>query len=289
MPAEALRIAHQPSLTDATLLLGFTGWMDGGEASTGTIEWLGHLLGAEPFASIDPEPFYILNFPGDMQTSALFRPHTRIEDGIIEELEMPESVFHVAAGQNLVLFSGKEPNVGWQSFADCVFELCEKSGVKWIYFLGSVGGAAPHTRDPRTHASVSNPAMKERLTSLGVRFSEYEGPASFVTYLTTRAESHGIGMANLVAELPGYLEGRNPKGIEAMVRKLANLLKLSIDLHELRQASDDWEKRVNEAVATRPDLSKHIQELEEQFDNETFDSELGHVRDWLEERGIRVD
>ena len=64
IPDDILRIDDCPTLHDATLVLAFSGWMDGGDVSTGTVQRLVELLSADPIAEIDPEPFYIYNFPG---------------------------------------------------------------------------------------------------------------------------------------------------------------------------------------------------------------------------------
>jgi len=50
---------HVDPMDNATLVLSFTGWMDGGNVSTGTVERLVDLLSARQIAEIDPEPFYI--------------------------------------------------------------------------------------------------------------------------------------------------------------------------------------------------------------------------------------
>ncbi|HEX41066.1 MAG TPA: PAC2 family protein, partial [Phycisphaerales bacterium] len=76
MAAEKLRIFEKPELKQPRLLVGFSGWMDGGEVSTGTVRYLIDRLDAEKFAEIDPEGFYIYSFPGLMEVTALFRPHT---------------------------------------------------------------------------------------------------------------------------------------------------------------------------------------------------------------------
>jgi len=58
-----------PEIDGGTLLLSFTGWMDGGDASTGTVSRLIRMLDAEQVAGIDPEPYYIFNVPGSMTPS----------------------------------------------------------------------------------------------------------------------------------------------------------------------------------------------------------------------------
>src|SRR5262245_42126564 len=126
---DALRIHHRPALDGATLVLAFAGWMDGGDVSTGTVRRLVDLLVARRVAEIDPEPFYLYNFPGPMEVAALFRPAIKIEDGVIASLEMPEGVFYCHEPANVVLFLGKEPNLRWRSFGDCVVEMARQAGV----------------------------------------------------------------------------------------------------------------------------------------------------------------
>ena len=112
------------TLSDATLLLAFEGWMDGGDVSTGTVSRLVELLGATPLAEIDPEPFYILNVPGPMEVASLFRPHIEYEAGLLTDIRMPESRFFVDPPSNLVLFLGREPHLRWRTFRDCILALC---------------------------------------------------------------------------------------------------------------------------------------------------------------------
>ena len=79
MTPKTLTFHRLPELQKSRMIIGFSGWMDGGQVSTGTIEYLANQLDTEKLASIDPEPYYIYSFPGPMEVSALFRPHTRIE------------------------------------------------------------------------------------------------------------------------------------------------------------------------------------------------------------------
>lgn len=271
------------------MVLAFSGWMDGGEVSTGTVEWLIKALAAEQVAAIDPEGFYLYNFPGSMEISALFRPYTKIENGIVTALRPPANTFFCSERHQLVLFHGKEPNFGWRAFADCIFSYALRVGVSGLYFVGSVGGVAPHTREPRLMSAVSHESLKPLLAKYGVSFTNYEGPASFSTYLLSRAGSRDVVMTSLVAEIPAYVQGINPKSIEAVVRRLAAILDLPICLDELDAMAAAWEERVNTVLEEKPDLAKYIRKLEEDYDNEIFDTRMGDLKQWLQEQGIRVD
>lgn len=270
-PSDSLRISRSPALDHATLVLAFSGWMDGGDVSTGTVKRLVHLLNAEPFAEIDPEPFYIYNFPGSMEIAALFRPHIEIDGGLVKTVDMPTNTFYSHDSANLVLFVGKEPNLRWRTFGECIFELAHKVGVSRILFVGSFGGSVPHTREPRLYVSCSHVKLLSEMEQYGLRRSGYEGPGSFISYLTTQAKSADLEMVSLAAEIPGYLQGTNPLSMEAVTRRLAKILKLPLDLDSLRTASTEWELQVSSAVERNEELAGKIRELEEAYDNELLE------------------
>jgi len=114
-------------LDRATLVLALTGWMDGGDVSTGTVQRLIDLLGAKPIGHIDPEPFYIYNLPGSMEVAALFRPFAQIEAGQIKSFDLPSNRFFVHEPAKLVFFVGKEPNVAWRTFGNCILRMAATS------------------------------------------------------------------------------------------------------------------------------------------------------------------
>ncbi|HEV2294810.1 MAG TPA: PAC2 family protein [Tepidisphaeraceae bacterium] len=258
-----------PRLNDATLLLALTGWMDGGDVSTGTVRRL--MEGREAVthvARIEPAGFYIDNFPGSMEVTALFRPHVRYDRGLVTEFQMAANDFYADAKTNTAFFTGKEPNLNWPGFADCIYDVCGRLGVKRIIFMGSFGGAVPHTREPRLYGSVSERRLLPLLKQHGLRPTEYEGPASFATYLLTRSPGHHVEMLSIAAEIPGYLQGENPLSIAAVTRRLAAMLNLPVDFASLRQASTQWELEVTEAVEKDEKLTETVRQLEEQYDND---------------------
>jgi len=289
MASKKLSIFDRPKLKEPRLLLGFSGWMDGGDVSTGTVKCFIEKLGAQKFATINPEGFYIYNFPGMMEVTALFRPHTKVEEGLITSFEVPADAFFASPENDLILFLGKEPNLLWEEFADCILSLCSQFSVKMLYFIGSVAGLVPHTREPRLFCSVSNAELKEAFQHYGVKFTTYEGPASFITYLTTRCNEQNLALVSLVATIPAYVQGSNPKCIETVTRRLAGMLDVQMDLDDMETVSDEFEKKLNDVVQQQPELAGSIRRLEEDYDNEIFDSEMGELKNWLEQQGIRVD
>jgi proteasome assembly chaperone (PAC2) family protein len=263
-----LRMSKCPTLENATLVLSFTGWMDGGNVSTGTVERLVDLLSARQIAQIAPEPFYIYNFPGPMEVAALFRPYVEVEEGVLKSIAMPTSTFYCHEPARLVLFVGKEPNLNWKAFGDCIFRLAKHVGVARILFVGSFGGSVPHTREPRLFISCSDASTLAEMEPYGMRRSGYEGPGSFTSFLMSQAPAAGLKMASLIAEIPGYLQGANPLCIEAVTRRLAKIFKLPLKLDPLRSASTEWELQISSAIENDKDLAEKVHQLEHEYDND---------------------
>lgn len=289
MKDTTLRLFDQPVVNKPSLVIGFSGWMDGGDVSTGTIDYLRNKLGATLFGRIEPEGFYVLNVPGPIELASVFRPHVRYQDGTISRYDYPENRFFVQADYNLMLFSGKEPNLNWDRYTEVLLSLCYRFAVERILYVGSVAGLAPHSRDPRILYTLSRPEQKSLMDKMGFRPSQYEGPGSFATHLTQRAAERKIDLIGLVAETPVYLQGYNPKCIETMVRCVSSILGLHLICDDLRAMGEEYEKRVTELVGQQPDLAERVEQLEESYDNEVFETELNELKTWLHRRGIRLD
>lgn len=273
MTEHPLREHRECPAPGGTMLLALSGWMDGGDVSTGTVRRMIELLDARPVAEIDPEGFYVVNMPGSMEVSALFRPEIRIAAGQVESLDMPSGVFYHDGDHRIIAFVAKEPNLRWRGFADAVFEMARRSGVRRLVFVGSFGGLVPHTREPRLYVTVSDPRLLEECGRYGLQPSNYAGPASFASYLVSRAAGESLEMVSIVAEIPGYLQGTNPSSIEAVTRRLAKILSLDLDLAQLRSASTQWELKVSEAVEQDEDLAEKVRELERQYDDQLIEAE----------------
>ena len=298
---QELTIHEQPGVESVPMVLGFTGWMDGGRVSTGTIDYLKDKLGASRFAEINSLDFYIYNFPvsaipvsvysdhanaviasiNPMEFAAVFRPHTEIVNGVIEKLTYPENEFWCSQGSNLMFFSGEEPHIRWGAYCDCIFALAEKFAVKQFYFVGSVASAIPHTREPRIHASVPTADLKSPLEGADIGFTDYEGPASIVTSLARQSVARGIEMTSLVVEVPHYpfLDvATYPKSILKATATLSRLLHLDLSLADLRQSADVAEARLNATMQENDEFGELVAKLEQAYDSEQSGADEERLR-----------
>jgi len=289
MKTGKLKIYHRQKLHRPSLIMGFSGWMDGADVSTGTISYFARKLRAKKFGQIDPEGFYIYNFPGPMEISALFRPEVKIEEGIISDYKGPKNEFWCDSANDVLFFNGREPNLAWEEFTDCILAVCEEYKVRRIYFVGSVAGLTPHTREPKIYCSVSEKKLKPIVKQPDMKLTDYSGPASVVTYLMKRCAEEGPEMISMVAEVPAYVHGYNPRCVEAAAKALAGMLRIDIKMDDLRNMGDQFEKKLDELVEKQPELAEKIHKLEQDYDEQVFDTEMDDLKKWLQEKGIRLD
>jgi len=298
---EGLSIRESPALTNARMVLGFTGWMDGGNVSTGTIGYLRRKLKATKFAEIDAMGFYILNFPiasipitvlsaeektvirsvNPMEFAALFRPHTNIEDGLVKSFTYEKNEFFYSQQPDVILFQGEEPHIRWAEYCDYLFAVADKFGVKELYFVGSVASPVPHTREPKIHASASREELKARLAGPDIAFTNYEGPASIVTFLTKRCSDRGMDMINLVADIPHYpfLDMPTyPRGLLKVVATLKELLHIEIDVSDLEEAATRVQEQLNKVMADSPEFQQLVRRLEEAYDYQQAAADEAQLR-----------
>jgi len=295
-------ITHErPSLHQPPMILGFTGWMDGGRISTGTVEYLAQATGARKFAEIDSAEFYIHHFPatslpltvvseGDqtvvrpldpMEYAAIFRPHGKIVDGVVRGLTFPRNDFLGSEQSNLILFHGEEPHIRWRTYAECLLGLAEEYGTEAIFFIGSVSSPIPHTREPRVRSSVADEALTKTRRHHDVGFSDYEGPASFITFLLTLAAARGIEMRTLVVEVPHYpfLDiPAYPASILRVTSVLAEWLGLDLQLSDLRRATNGLREQLDRLMEENEEFGKVVRRLEESYDAEEVSTDEESLR-----------
>ena len=287
MADDNLHIDSHPELDSPVLILGLSGWMDGGEVSTGSVRYLAKKLRTKHFASIDPSDFYIYNAPGPMEISALHRPHTLIEDGLVQSFREARNRFYASSSKNAIVFSGREPNLNWHGYADCIFAVAAEFEVSRMCFVGSISGLVPHTKAPTFYSSATDESMRDLAEKLGMHPTNYEGPASFGTFLIEQAKDYDIEMATIVAGVPAYVDGRNVACIEAAVKKVAAFLSLDIETKDLKIESEEFLKGLDKIVSEKPEFREHVKRLEEAYEQQSPDADLDEVRAWFERQGMR--
>ena len=239
------------------MVCAFQGWNDAADAASTALTFVGSALGATRFATIDPEEFF------DFQST---RPTIRLTEGRTREISWPAiEIFEARvprAPRDLILVSGAEPSMRWPAFCRTVLELGEALGAQLVVTLGAMLTDVPHTRPVNVTGIASDDGLVERL---GIQSSSYEGPTGIIGVLHSAADTSGVPSASLWAGVPHYIAASpNPKAALALVRKLEGLVGVSVDATELETASVDYERQVNLAVRSDPDVQAFVERLEEE-------------------------
>jgi proteasome assembly chaperone (PAC2) family protein len=262
---QPLQWDHRPDgLRNPALVCAFKGWNDAADAASSAIEFVGASLHAERFAVIDPEEFY------DFQAT---RPRTKLADGETREIVWPAVELFEArvpkADRDLILMAGSEPSFRWRTFCEIVVELAEVLGTQLFVTLGALLADVPHTRPVSVTGLSSDKALVSRL---GLAPSSYEGPTGIVGILHAACQQAGLPSASLWAAVPHYIAATpNPKAALALVRKLEGLVGVVIDASDLELAAGDYERQVNVAVQSDPDVQAFVERLEQAAGEESGD------------------
>jgi predicted ATP-grasp superfamily ATP-dependent carboligase len=173
------------------------------------------------------------------------------------------------APRDLILMAGSEPSFRWRTFCELVTELAEVLDVQLVVTLGALLADVPHTRPVSVTGLSSDPALVERL---GLAPSSYEGPTGIVGILHAACQQAGLPSASLWAAVPHYIAATpNPKAALALVRKLEGLVGVAVDGSDLETASADYDRQVNVAVQSDPDVQAFVERLEQAAFEETDD------------------
>jgi proteasome assembly chaperone (PAC2) family protein len=254
---QPLQWEYRPEgLRAPALVCAFKGWNDAADAASSAIQFVGTSLGAQRFATIDPEEFY------DFQAT---RPRTKLSDGQTREIVWPAVELYEArvplADRDLILMSGTEPSFRWRTFCEIVVQLAEQLGTELFVTLGALLADVPHTRPVSVTGLSSDRALVSRL---GLAPSSYEGPTGIVGILHAACQNAGLPSASLWAAVPHYIAATpNPKAALALVRKLEGLVGIAVDGSELESASADYERQVDVAVRSDPDVQAFVERLEQ--------------------------
>jgi proteasome assembly chaperone (PAC2) family protein len=268
MAALGLKLDRRPELRDPALIAAFTGWNDGGEAASAAVRWLVRRLPGQRFASIDAEHYH--NF-------STTRPVVRLNGGE-RQITWPshDAFFHTdpEKPRDLILIVAKEPEIQWRSYCDTVLDLAQTMGVSTLVTLGAFLGDTIHTRPVPLSGFATSSDLSNRIVEIGVTPSNYEGPSGMTTLIHDFARQAGIPSFSLWAAVPHYLPTTaNPKAALAMVRAVAQILDLDLNLNRLEAAASFFQRQVDQAIANDRRAMGMLRALERRVDEEESGAE----------------
>ena len=257
-----------PELRKPTFIAAFRGWNDAGEAATVAVRHLIENWNAKFFASIDPEEFF------DFTVS---RPQIRVDEEGQRDLRWPRNRFYYHrrddADEDLVLFMGTEPHLKWRTFSNTIRSLYERLDGERLLTLGALVAATTHRRPPPVTGFSTEESLAGRLEGMTINRSRYEGPTGIVGALHDNWRRHSLQAASLWVGLPPYLgQAVNPRGALALLQELDKLFAFAPDMSKLEEASRDFEKQVDDALAENDQMRTYLEEIERRIDSGITDA-----------------
>ena len=260
----------RPSLRRPYMVVGLNGWVDGGEAATGSLRFLQRKLRPRKLAEIPLGRFHVYQVPGQLS----LRPHCRVEEGLLKEYLPQRNVFYYWVNphgdRDVILFQGVEPNLNWEEYAAAVLGVAREFEVSRIYMLGGVLDKTPHTREPGVSCVCTSEELRDELAQHDMDFVDYEGPGGVRTTLMYLCQRLHLEMALLHVHVTYYPEfnmviTHNPKAIRAVLKRLNRLLSLDLDLGELDRQSREFEARLSYMALQNREFQSYVEALEKDY------------------------
>ena len=259
-----LAIEQMPELNDPVMVVSFTGWVDGGLAGAGAAAVLvDGMSSTRTCARLDLGDYL------DLQQT---RPTVSLIDGETRKVHWPtiELVAGVA-GRDVLVVTGPEPSVRWKDIVGELVEFATSIGVREAVLLGGMPAPVSHRRPITVHATASSRSIAQEIGALR---SDYVGPTGIQTVLQVALGAAGVRAVGLWAQVPHYVAGTpSPPAIRALLGRLRELTRVSVDLTGLDEQIDPYIEQVEEGLAERPDVADLVSQLEAAQEPESLGTE----------------
>jgi proteasome assembly chaperone (PAC2) family protein len=250
-------------------IASFEGWNDAGDAASGA---LGHMIDtwdAEQIWEMDPEDYY------DFQVN---RPSVGLDEAGERRLTWPTTSVHRATPPGsgpVLLVRGIEPNMRWRGFCGEILDVVQQAGATRFITLGALLADAPHRQPVQVTGTAPDTGTARRL---GLVTSKYEGPTGIVGVVADQATRQGLESISLWAAISHYYPAPPcSKAVLALVRRVEEVLDLTIPLGPLEEEARGWERRVDEYVAEDSDIAEYVRMLEERVPADQLPDASGEV------------
>ncbi|HEV7524564.1 MAG TPA: PAC2 family protein [Acidimicrobiia bacterium] len=250
-----LDVERWPQLRDPLMVIALSGWVDAGMAGAGTVSALSEQLeDADEFATID------LTDHMDLQQT---RPSAHWSDEGDRIIDWPEITFASGSlGRDLVIVSGPEPSLRWPTVAAAIVDVARTLRVRDACTVAGMPSLVSHRRPVPVLATASHHSLAQEIEPLRLA---YGGPTGLQTIVQRALGDADIRCAGLWAQVPQYVSGSpSPPAVRALLRRLAEIGRLEIDLAPLDARCDAYATRVDAGLAARPE----VQEVVDRIDRE---------------------
>lgn len=247
-----------PEMHEPVLVLALDGLNDAGLGLSGAMQHLLETIETTVVASFDTEALV------DYRSR---RPLLHLRNGVVQGLTWPTIELRHgrdAAGRDMLLLVGGEPDARWQAFATTVADLATRFEAKLGIGLGAFPAAVPHTRRGRIATSAATPELANRV---GERHSTLDVAAGAQAVVELACADAGIPTTGIWAQVPHYAAGgAYPAAAVLLLETAADLGPLDLDLGGLRDAAEEVRARLDVLVSEDPQHGMMVAQLEAHHD-----------------------
>jgi len=233
---ETVKARRTPKLVNPTLVAA---WPGVGNVALIAATYLKDKLKAKPLGELDPQGFFDLG--------GVF-----IKDNLIEMPEFPHSAFYYwkrrgNKGDDLLIFlSEAQPSFGAYEYVGKVLDIAESFGVSRVYTLAAAV-TEHHPDEPRVLGAATSPELLEELKGYEVVLAGDFYVAGLNGLLLGAAKERDLEGICLLGETVKYAAKlANPRSSQAVLGVLTRLLKVNIDMSELKEFAEGTEKQLRQ-------------------------------------------
>lgn len=258
------------------LILAFEGWNDAGDAATMATSHLADRFEAEPFASIEAEPFF------DFSTT---RPMVRLDADGQRRIDWPTNEFLAAelpdAARDVIILTGNEPQLKWRTFSEQIVELAKAMDVGLVVTLGALIADVAHTRPVTVYGTSHDRALCEQLD---LEPSTYEGPTGIVGVVHHELQQADLASMSLWAAIPSYVpHAPSPKASLSLVERVGDVLVTPTVTSALVTQAEEYTSQINDLVADDDETADYVRQIEAQYDASMRPESTAELIEELEE------
>ncbi|MDP6511107.1 MAG: PAC2 family protein, partial [Dehalococcoidia bacterium] len=94
-------------------------------------------------------------------------------------------------------------------------------------------------------------------------------PSSFYSFLLMACRRRRLEMASIWGHAPAYVQAvKNPKVCHTVLGRLDTLLGLSLDMSDLKQASDHMDDALSRLLGQNDELRRYVEQFEKEYEEQ---------------------
>ncbi len=193
---------------------------------------------------------------GYLEPSAFFDPiGVLVKDNVVEAPSFPQSQFYYwknsASDSDLILFIGDDQPVSkGYDLANCVLDVAERFEVGRIYTCAAAMTRIHHTEPPKVWGVATSRLVADDLEKYKLEKANNLQIAGLNGLLLGVAKERALDGVCLLGETPVYASRvPNPMAALAVLKVLAAILEIRIDLAELAKMAVEAGERIKQVAA----------------------------------------